>query len=205
MISELLNIGRQFEFVMAIMLLIFAIASFILCITTISNAIRLRNVLIQWKEINFGGIPLFATMFLILSIALFSLAYIKGAAEYYLVTSGYLFISLNWVISSYLMSKKYITDNGIVKNINDPSQTIVWPFIQDYLEYEYEGGYTYVFMYSKNGIRRKVVDYFRIELHVPQSKLYEFNKILHHKLGRRFHHPETLDQLSKVMNPRKKN
>lgn len=204
MITELLDIGRQFEFVMTTMLGILVVASFILTITTISNAIRLRNVLMQWNEGRLGGIPVFAGMFLILSISLLGVAFSKGVTEYYLVTSGYLLISVNWVIASYLMSKKYITDNGIVKNINDPSQTVAWPDIQDFLENEHENGFTYVFMYSKNGIRRRVVDYYRLELLVPDSKLHEFSKIMNHKLGRRFQQPDVIDEFPGSINIRKK-
>jgi len=204
MITELLDIGREFEFVMTTMLGILVFGSFLLTVTTISNALRLRNVLLQWKEGALGGFPIFAGMFLFLSSLLLTVAISKGATDYYLITSGYLLISVNWLIASYLMSKKYITDHGIVKNINDPSQTISWTDIQDFLENENENGYTFVFMYSKNGVRRRITDYYRLELDVPRSKLYDFNKIMNHKLGRRFQQPEELSQFPGGFNIQKK-
>ncbi|MFW6348641.1 MAG: hypothetical protein ACOC2C_08555, partial [Cyclonatronaceae bacterium] len=67
---------------------------------------------------------------------LVGLAWYKEASSYYLISGGYVFIALNWFVSSYFMSKRYITDHGIVKNINDPSQTVPWSCIQDFIEYE---------------------------------------------------------------------
>lgn len=120
-------------------LVLFSIASFALAMVTVTNAYRLRNVLISWRGGHIWGLPLFASFFLLTALMLVGLAWYKQADQYYTICSGYVFIALNWFISSYFMSKRYVTDHGIVKNINDPSQTVSWSRIQDFIEHDAEG------------------------------------------------------------------
>lgn len=119
-------------------LLLFSIASFALAMVTITNAYRLRNVLISWRSGHIFGLPLFASFFLLTAFMLVGLAWYHQADSYYVISGAYVFIALNWFVSSYFMSKRYITDHGIVKNINDPSQTVPWNRVQDFIEYEAE-------------------------------------------------------------------
>lgn len=123
---------------LTVMLVIFSIASFALAMVTITNAYRLRNVLISWRGGHVLGLPLFASFFMATALLLVGLAWYHEASRYYLICSGYVFIASNWFLSSYFMSKRYITDHGIVKNINDPSQTVPWTRVQDFIEYEAE-------------------------------------------------------------------
>jgi hypothetical protein len=173
------------HYLMLAVLAFFSIATFVLAIVTLSNAFRLRNVLLRWRTGRFFGFPLFATLFLGLAAAVASVAVYQGLTSYYAVSAAYVFLSLNWVISSYFMSKRYITDHGIVKNINDPSQTVAWHQIHDFMEQPTENGNGYAFMYGA-GSSRSAMQIRRIEIEVPEHQVASFRKILNHKLGRRF-------------------
>ncbi|MCH8568458.1 MAG: hypothetical protein LAT67_09350 [Balneolales bacterium] len=167
----------------------FSVASFVLAVVTISNAYRLRNVLLVWRSGKFYGFPLFATFFMILSLVLGAIAWYTSMQQYYPVIGGYVLLSINWVISSYYMSKRYITDNGIVKNINDPSQTISWLEIHDFVEKSEKNGNLYSFLYLKDHHANKSpLEAHRLEIEVPTDQVNAFRKILNHKLGRRFQH-----------------
>lgn len=182
-----LHIDSNVQLALIAMLVFFTLASFVLAFVTLTNALRLRNVLLTWKEGKLMGYPMFATLFMLFTAVLFFTAWWQGNTSYYTILLCYGILSVNWVISSYYMSKRYITDNGIVKNINDPSQTVAWKNIHDFIEHESETGYTFVFMYVTEGMHFSLVPYYRLELHVPTRKLHGFKKILNHKLGRRFH------------------
>ncbi|MGM0739735.1 MAG: hypothetical protein ACQETM_11320, partial [Bacteroidota bacterium] len=97
----------------------------------------------------------------------------------------YNWIGLNWFITSFLMSKRYVTDNGIVKNINDPSQTVAWNRIMDYVERIDGKHLKYIFFYPEHipGERSQNI---RLELDIPAEKRRNFGNILQKKLGRRF-------------------
>jgi hypothetical protein len=117
-------------------LLLFCLGSSMMTLVTLTNAVRLRNVLISWRSGQVFGLPAFPSFFLTTSLLLFGLAWAQGFSEYFLICGAYVFIALNWFVSSYFMSKRYITDHGVVKNINDPSQTVSWARIQDFIEFE---------------------------------------------------------------------
>ncbi|MFU8860508.1 MAG: hypothetical protein ACNA8K_08795 [Cyclonatronaceae bacterium] len=84
------------------------------------------------------------------------------------------------------MSRRYITDNGIVKNINDPSQTIPWSDVHDMVEIEHESGKNYAFFYLPHSNLAGSRECIRVELGVPNVHLDAFRRIMDHKLGRRF-------------------
>jgi len=90
-----------------------------------------------------------------------------------------------WFISSYLASKHYITDYGIVKNINEPSQTIPWFQVLDQVEKEEKGGVEYSFSYSE--LDKSLTEGFKqLKIYVPDSKRKRFEKIVSLKLKNRF-------------------
>ncbi|GEM_PF-186861 len=178
----------ELYYLLLAVLVFFSVASFVLAAVTISNALRLRNVLLSWRAGRFNGFPLFATLFLGLSLILGGMAWYFGMSSYYPVTGAYMFLAANWVISSYFMSKRYITDHGIMKNINDPSQTVSWRSVDDFVEQPGENSNTYAFIYKKNSSENDTLNYHRLEVQVPAHHVAAFRKILNHKLGRRFQH-----------------
>lgn len=178
---------------MVILLGLFTLASCILAVSTLSNAWRLRNVFLTWREGRLAGYPLFATLFLGISVILTIMALTNDFSGYYTITGAYVLMSLNWFVSSYYMSKRYITDNGIVKNINDPSQTVTWDRIYDFVDKENENGFTFVFMYRKMYHNKNIPEFNRIELSVPKRRLHPFKKVLDHKLGRRLQQVSDVD------------
>lgn len=180
---------------MVILLGLFTMASCILAVSTLTNAWRLRNVFLTWREGRLAGYPLFATLFLGISVLLTMLAITHNFTGYYTIAGAYVLMSLNWFVSSYYMSKRYITDNGIVKNINDPSQTVTWDRMYDFVDRENENGFTFVFMYRRMHSNKDLPEINRIELSVPKSKLHSFKKVLDHKLGRRLQKVSDVDAI----------
>ncbi len=184
----LIEFSSQIQFLLLAILIIFSMASFILAVVTLTNAFRLRNVLMKWNSGRLYGLPHFATFFFTLSVVMTGIAWYYGMSAYYPVVGAYTFLSVNWVISSFLMSRRFITDNGIVKNINDPSQTIAWNEIQDFVERSHNHSNTYTFFYSREQNAPGSVSCYRLEVEVPSGQIQAFRKILNHKLGRRFQH-----------------
>lgn len=173
--------------VLLLMMLAFATLAFtLLALVTVSNAWRLRNPLITWKAGKLAGYPLFATVFLGFSLFTSLVLYNRGEAAMLPVMLCYSWIATTWFFSSYQMSKRYITDNGIVKNVNDPSQTVVWSAVSDYLEKPTSNGVFFTFFYviPATPMRDKKIG--RVELFVPDSRIEAFKKLLHFKLRRRF-------------------
>lgn len=133
------------ELVFEILLGIFALVMIGLAGTTAVNVFRLRNKRLSWRAGTLKGFPLFSTIFMLVSFLLFGVmcAYGNGweiaAAVLYIILSG------AWFTASYYSSKHYITDNGIVKNVNEPSQTIAWHQVNDFVEREENENSLFIF------------------------------------------------------------
>jgi len=172
--------------VFLVILVFFTLGASVLTFVTLSNAVRLRNVKLTWKAGRLHGYPLFATLFLVFSFSLFILSLYQQKAEHILIFACYGWAGINWFVSSFLMSKRYITDHGIVKNINDPSQTVAWHRVTDFVERRDEENLHFTFFYTQedslSGDRKAI----RLELDVPMEFEATFKKVLNYKLGRRF-------------------
>lgn len=172
------------EILLVSTLVFLIIVSTMLTIVTLGNAVRLRRVKMSWKSGHLGGYPLFSSLFLIFTAVFFALSIVHYQQPDYAIFLSYNWIGLNWFISSYLMSKRYITEHGIVKNVNDPSQTISWNQICDYFESKDEKGTRFIFVYQTLVGNQK--QFRRIELQVPTQFLEGFKQMISLKLGRRF-------------------
>lgn len=127
------------------------------------------------------GYPVFATAFLGLIGSLGIVVFIIEDSANYQLFSAYVWIGCMWFISSYLASKHYITDYGIVKNLNEPSQTIPWFQILDFVEREQLDGSEYTFNYSE--IDKSLTQgYKQLRISVPVNKRKSFQKIVSLKL-----------------------
>ncbi|MCC5927433.1 MAG: hypothetical protein JJU41_12825 [Bacteroidetes bacterium] len=183
---NILSNSSGFEVLLLMMLAFATLAFTLLAMVTVSNAWRLRSPLITWKAGKLGGYPLFATIFLGFSVTASIIYLSRGESSLIPVMLCYSWIALTWFFSSYQMSKRYITDNGIVKNVNDPNQTVMWSAVSDYMEKQTSNGVQYTFFYTIPATPisdRKIA---RIELLVPDSRKEAFKKLLHFKLRRRF-------------------
>lgn len=149
------------------------------------NVIRLRNVRLSWKSGKLRGYPLFSTLFLISTILVGAMAMYRGSLEEVIAAVLYGWLGICWFTTSYFASKRFITDNGIVKNVNEPSQTVAWHQIRDFVEKEHENYTDYIFIYGTNGAEEKPHDLIRLELNVPNKEKESFEKLISHKLGRR--------------------
>ncbi|MDG5767995.1 hypothetical protein QA596_11010 [Balneolales bacterium ANBcel1] len=168
-----------------IILAFFALGTTMLMMVTLSNALRLRNVEITWKSGKLYGYPVFSSVFLLFSLALTTLVISQQMNTYLVPVMCYNWIGFNWFITSYLMSKRFVTDHGIVKNVNDPSQTVAWSRIMDYVELNEGNKQVFAFFYpdALSGEKSRNI---RLELEVPSDKRPIFSQILRKKLGRRF-------------------
>ncbi|HCD51275.1 MAG TPA: hypothetical protein DEQ34_02420 [Balneolaceae bacterium] len=165
-------------------MVLFTVASTLLAIYSLQNKFRLRNVRLNWRAGKMKGYPLFATVFLLLISALAGVVYLIGDTTNFVIFGAYFWIGCMWFISSYLASKHYITDHGIVKNINEPSQTIPWFQIMDFVERELQYGSEYLFTYSE--MDKSLMDgYKQLKLLVPPNKRNAFRKIVSLKLKSR--------------------
>ncbi len=170
-------------------MILFTIASTLMAGYSVQNKWRLRKVRMSWRAGRLKGYPLFATIFLILIATLALVVFIQEDFERYTTFAGYLWIGCMWFVSSYLASKHYITDYGIVKNINEPSQTIPWFQILDQVEREVPDGIEYTFSYSE--LEKSLVQGFKqLKIFVPNSKKQSFEKIVSLKLKNRFESEE---------------
>lgn len=164
---------------------LFTIASTLLAGYSLQNKFRLRNVRLNWRAGKMKGYPLFATVFLGLIGTLGSVVYLIGDAANYTIFACYFWIGCMWFVSSYLASKHYITDHGIVKNLNEPSQTIPWFQVMDFVEREGLQGSEFTFTYSEMD-KSLTQGYKQLRLFVPVAKRKAFKKVVSLKLKSRF-------------------
>lgn len=166
-------------------IVLFTIASTLLAGYSLQNKFRLRTVRMSWRSGKLKGYPLFATVFIGVILGLSAIVFFMGDVSRYPIFAAYMWIGSMWFIASYLASKYYITDYGIVKNINEPSQTIPWFQILDYVEYPKKNGVEYLFNYSEMD-KTLTEGYKQLKLFVPQSRYKAVKKIVSLKLGNKF-------------------
>lgn len=173
-------------------ILFFTVASTFLAGYSLQNKMRLRKVRLSWRSGKLKGYPLFATIFLLLTLSLVSIVVVNGFSARYGILFAYLWIGCMWFISSYLASKYYITDYGIVKNVNDPSQTIPWFQILDYVERDGKNGKEYLFSYSE--MNKSISEgYQQLKLFVPLRQHEAVKKIVSLKLKNKLEGPSIPD------------
>lgn len=166
-------------------MIFFTIASTLLAAYSFQNKLRLRRVRLNWRAGKMKGYPLFASVFLGFIITLGLVVYLTNDTENFWYLTAYVWIGAMWYISSYLASKHYITDYGIVKNINEPSQTIPWFQIMDFVEKESLKGSEYTFTYTKQD-KPLSKGYIQLRIFVPASRRKKFRKVISLKLNSRF-------------------
>lgn len=171
-----------------------------LAFVTLSNAFRLRNKLMIWDSGKLFGFPLFATIFLLFTASILIGVHLAGIKGYTAVMACYVFMSFNWLLSSHYMSKRFITDYGIVKNINDPSQTVPWSHVHDLVERDSDHGVQFAFFYLPRSGVFDIRSCIRVDIEVPEHHLEMFRKIMEHKLGRRFSQNQVVVPGYKQMN-----
>jgi hypothetical protein len=166
-------------------ILVFTIASTVLAGYSLQNKLRLRKVRLSWRAGKLKGYPLFATVFLGIILGLSAMVIFTGDIARFPIFFAYVWIGTMWFISSYLASKYYITDYGIVKNINEPSQTIPWFQIMDYVEIPEKNGVEYLFNYSEMD-KSLAEGYKQLKLFVPENQYKAVKKIVSLKLENKF-------------------
>lgn len=179
-----MNFSTDIHSLFVLLLALFTMGATFLAAYTVANALRLRNIRISWKSGKLLGGPLFSTLFLGFLALVTIIVYNHQIEQYYTIVGCYLWMGVCWFTSSYFTSKSYITDHGIVKNINDPSQTIAWHQINDYVEKPSSKGSDYVFIYREINHKWDQSRLIRLELFVPDRRTLKFDKIVALKIGR---------------------
>lgn len=172
------------DIVFWILLAVFTAGASIQAGVTLLNVLRLRNVRMSWKAGKMRGYPLFSTIFLGVTAVMAGLSLYQNSTTDLIAASFYLMLGLAWFTTSFLTSKRYVTDHGIAKNVNEPSQTVAWHQIRDFVERENKDGIKFIFIYTETG-KGSACKVVQLELLVPYRKIYNFRKLISHKLGRR--------------------
>lgn len=171
---------------MLVMLAFATVAFTLMAMVTVSNAWRLRNPLLSWRAGKVYGFPLFATIFLMFILSISLVIVEVGERPEMTMMLCYSWIGVTWWLTSFQLSKRYVTDYGIVKNVNDPSQTVSWNHIRDYIEHDVHNGKLFIFLYLIRDDETGLNKTHRLELYVPQQHLSSFSRLLDFKLRRRF-------------------
>ncbi|PKD43824.1 hypothetical protein [Rhodohalobacter barkolensis] len=180
-----MNISTDIYSLFVLLLALFTIGATLLAAYSISNAWRLRNIRLSWKCGKFFGYPLFSTLFLTFSVLVGVYVAYAGLDQYKIILGSYSWMGMSWFLASYFSTKVYVTDHGIVKNVNDPSQTIAWHQIRDYVEKPTEKGSDYIFIYDGRGdFESRYKRFVRLELLVPDEKCSKFDKLVTLKIGK---------------------
>lgn len=177
-------IDSDFNITLWILLGIFSAGSVVLAVDTVIKVIRLRNIRMSWKAGKLKGYPLFSTLFLVLTLLVLAVAFYRDRWNEVLLSGSYLVLGLSWFTTSYLAAKRYITDHGIVKNINELVQTVAWHQVRDLVEKERGDATRFIFIYV-NDEHAENPELVRLELDVPGRLVPSFRKLISHKLGRR--------------------
>jgi hypothetical protein len=171
---------------MLVMLAFATVAFTLMAMVTVSNAWRLRNPLISWRAGKFYGFPLFASIFLAFTLFTAAVLIESGGRTIVTMMVCYSWIGATWWLTSFQLSKRFITDYGVVKNVNDPSQTVSWNQIRDYIEHDVNHGKLFIFLYLIRDADSGVHKTHRLELFVPQPYVSSFSRLIEFKLRRRF-------------------
>lgn len=174
----------DFNIVFWFILGVFTLGAAVLATTALMNVIRLRNVRLTWKGGKMWGYPLFSTLFMFSALLVGGIALYRGSIEEIVASGLYTWLGFCWFTTSFLATKRFITDHGIVKNVNEPSQTVAWHQIRDFVEKEDDNYSSYIFIYAIDNTDTPQ-NLVRLDLDVPESRKEAFKKLISHKLGNR--------------------
>lgn len=162
----------------------FAVATPIISVYSVGNVLRLRQLRLSWNGGRMVGYPIFSSVFLLMMALVTSLAVWQEQTHLYSTVIGLSWIGVNWFVVSVMASRRMITNTGIVKNVNEPAQTIHWTQIVDYSTEERANGSHYTFFYrsvNQNGLLTGPL--MRLELFVPTNKVTPFQTLVNRKLS----------------------
>ena len=176
--------ASDFDIIFWFILGTFTLGAAVLATYSLSNVLRLRNVRLSWKSGKMNGYPLFSSLFTLSAIIGGGIAIYQGTTSDIVAAGLYVWLGICWFTASYFATMRFVTDHGIVKNVNEPSQTVAWHQIRDFVEKEEDGYTQYIFIYGEDE-NRPLNDLIRLELIIPDKKKQSFQKLVSHKLGSR--------------------
>lgn len=164
------------------------------CIVTIRNLWKKSHLIMSWKHNRIAGFPLGAGALLIIAsvVLVIGMTFRTGADLWMLVAYGW--STVCWFVAGYLTSRYYITDGGIIQDVNDDSRFLEWDRIRDFVVREKKGRYvSFTFFYLTNQYHKPAV-LKRVEIKVPDNQVTLFQNILDLKLEKNSGAPLILEQ-----------
>jgi|AntAceMinimDraft_12_1070368.scaffolds.fasta_scaffold12583_2 hypothetical protein len=160
-------------------LYVFAAVGLLVTIRVVQFRWRLRKVRLYWYARPLGIVPLFASFFLGLIIILKLLPVEKLPLLTPVDLNIYMLMGICLFVLTRELSLVYVTNNGIVKNVINPKQTIAWFHVVDFAAKETQNGWNYVFIYKQDGTKEPA----RMDILIPERKKDAFDKLVHQHLS----------------------
>lgn len=166
---------------LALLAAFIGVASLSMLLTLISH-LRVRRALLSWQQGRWGGIPIGPACFLIAALAGLGYALVQGHPVRPSVLVGYPAGGAFWLVAAYLARTVFVTEYGIIHDVNRISQAVAWSQMADYFVVETERESRYVFFYREEGSSQRC----RLEVTVPARHTEVFQQIVYQKLEARF-------------------
>lgn len=168
--------------------LVFLSAGFMLhAVYTVINRIRLRSVRMSWGNGRLAGQAGSFWIFIALIGIGGVMFWIPEHPDSRLVSAATVWIGMHGALTSSLTSRVFVTDNGLIRSLNDPSGMVSWYQVTDYAVRDRRGKQEYLVIYQKydRGSRfGEVQPCSRFVITVPKRKERTFKKIVSYKLGK---------------------
>lgn len=152
----------------------------LLLLVTLTNRLRVQQVMMTWQTGRLWGVTAWPTLFIGLMLSLGVTAYVlqKGPAGLFL---GYFVGGLFWLAAAQINASVLVTAFGLVRNVNRLEDVVAWAHIVDYFDVPQGRQQRFVFFYvNASGTRE------RIELKVPEQHIPAFRQLVRKKLDTRF-------------------
>ena len=149
-------------------------------LVSLINRARVCNVFQTWPRRGGRSWPVWPVAFLVLSFALLVASLWLHHEPAALTLFGYLAGGLFWLVAATLARTTYVTDQGLVRSVNRPSDRLLWRHVTDYFCAPQEkGAQRYVFFHRSEGKHR------RFEITVPAGHGKRFQRTVHFKVDER--------------------
>lgn len=167
-----------FLWILRLNLYVFTIVGLLVTLRVVQFRWRLRNVRLYWYARPLGIVPLFASFFLVLIFTLKLFSQEKLPLLTATDLNIYLLMGVCLFVLTRELSLVYVTNNGIVKNVINPNQSIAWFHVVDFAAKLTPQGWNYVFLYKKDGTKEPA----RVDILIPERKKDAFDKLVHQHL-----------------------
>lgn len=174
-----------FKGIFEVLLVGLAVMTTLFCVMTIRNLIGYSHLIMSWKNGKIAGYPTGSVILLVVAVIILIAGFTlpSDTATWMLLLYGW--STLCWFIVSYLTSKYYVTETGIVSELNDRSKLLEWNCILDFVERDLNDRYvTYTFFYVERTSGTDSHELKRVEVKVPANRSEFFKNIIKLKMDK---------------------